>query len=383
MKQFLIVISSIIFFTGCFNVWLPSNSVTTILLCLIYLFFRRCHSIYKVQLRIIVLGFLLSWISCYIYREQSFVESFLAIPEYYALFLYFLFKGYKISPENGEKALICLILLFDVMFIAQYYLYSYGINFMNIPEWSFGEEGGLRMRACACGLYSIGIFMGLTKWDNTKKMGYFIMMSLSLFCLMLTGYRQLTFSVVFTFFIYYLFYKKIGLSSVKTLFVLVILVYIVIQIPAVQEKIDGMVSRSQNNNYSNAIRFVQLDFYYNHYFHDYIEMFLGSGIPYVNSEFGHYKECYLDPNHVSWVDWGFLGQSWVIGVITVIGYILLSIKAIILPSKIENKYIALWYIYLLISVTNYEFFRYGNFYVHALALYLAEAYSEKCISKKK
>ena len=162
MKQILIVFFSIIFFTGCFHVWLPSNSVTTVLLFLIYLSYRNCDSIYKIPLRIIAIGFLLSWISCKIYRRQSFVDSFLAIPEYYAIILYFLFKGSRITFKNAEKALMLLVLLFEVMFISQHYLYLIGINFMHIPEWSWAEESGLRMRAYASGLYSIGIFMGLT-----------------------------------------------------------------------------------------------------------------------------------------------------------------------------------------------------------------------------
>lgn len=382
MKQILIVFFSIILFTGCFHVWLPSYSVTTVLLFLIYLFYRNCDSIYKLPLRIIAIGFLLSWISCKIYRGQSFIDSFLAVPEYYAILLYFLFKGCRITFKNAEKALTLLVLVYDIMFISQHYLYLYGINFMHIPEWSEGET--LRMRAYASGLYSIGIFMGLTKWDNTRNIIYFIMMGMGTFCLCLTGYRQLFFSLIITFFVYYIYYKKIELGSfLRTVFAFSLLAYFFIQIPAVNENIDGMLERNKSDSYSNLMRQYQLYFYYNHYFNDYLEMFLGSGIPYIYSQFGQYVENVLEPNHVLWVDWGFLGQSWVLGITTVLGYIFLCVKAIKQQTLIENSYIALWYIFLLLSVTNYEFFRQGNFYIHALALYIAETASLKISSEQK
>ena len=382
MKQILIVFFSIILFTGCFHVWLPSYSVTTVLLFLIYLFYRNCDSIYKLPLRIIAIGFLLSWISCKIYRGQSFIDSFLAVPEYYAILLYFLFKGCRITFKNAEKALALLVLVYDIMFISQHYLYNVGINFMHIPEWSLGET--LRMRAYASGLYSIGIFMGLTKWDNTRKGLYLIMMVMGVACLFLTGYRQLFISLIITIFIYNIYYKKVELGSFfKTVFIFSVLAYFFLQVSAFNENIDGMIERNKADSFSNEIRLYQLYFYYNHYFNDYLEMFLGSGVPYEYSQFGQYKENVLDSNHVLWVDWGFLGQSWVIGVTTVIGYLFLSIKAIKQSTSAENSYVALWYIFLLLSVTNYEYFRQGNFYIHALALYIAETASLEYSDERK
>lgn len=374
MKQILIVFLSIILFTGCFHVWLPSYSVTTVLLLLIYLFYRNCDSIYKLPLRIITIGFLLSWISCKIYRGQSFIDSFLAVPEYCAILLYFLFKGCRITFKNAEKALVLLVPLYDVMFISQHFLYSAGINFMHIPEWSMG--GTLRMRAYASGLYSIGIFLGLTKWDNTRNVFYLVMVVMGVACLFLTGYRQLFISLVITIFIYNIYYRKIELGGFfKTAFIFSVLAYFFMHLTAFNENIDGMIERNKADSFSNKIRLYQLYFYYNHYFNDYLEMFLGSGVPYAYSQFGQYAENVLNSNHVSWVDWGFLGQSWVIGVTTVIGYLFLSIKAIKQSTSAENSYVALWYIFLLLSVTNYEYFRHGNFYIHALALYIAETAS--------
>lgn len=376
MKQILIVFLSIILFTGCFHVWLPSNSITTVLLFLIYLLYRNFDSVYRLPLRIIAIGFLLSWISCKIYRGQSFIDSFLAIPDYYAILLYFLFKGCRITFKNAEKALVLLVILFDVMFITQHFLYKIGINFMHIPEWSMG--GTLRMRAYASGLYSIGLFIGLTKWDNTKNVFYLIMLGMGLCCLFLTGYRQLFTSLVITIFIYYICYKKIELGGFfKSVFVFSVLLYFIFQVPAFNENIDGMIERNEADSYSNQMRLYQLYFYYNLYFNDYLEMFLGSGMPYTYSQFGQYAENVLRANHVLWVDWGFLGQSWVIGVTTVIGYLFLSIKAIKQSTSAENCYVALWYIFLLLSVTNYEFFRQGNFYIHALTLYIAEIASSE------
>ena len=78
------------------------------------------------------------------------------------------------------------------------------------------------------------------------------------------------------------------------------------------------------------------------------------------------------------VDWGLLGQSWALGILTVSGFLMFSIKAIRLKVSNEYMYVSLWYIFLLLSsITNYEFMRAGNFLVHAIALYIVELASNR------
>ena len=90
----------------------------------------------------------------------------------------------------------------------------------------------------------------------------------------------------------------------------------------------------------------------------------------------------LAPQGLLYVDWGLVGQAWVLGVLTVVGYILFSLKACFMKVSSEKVYIRLWYIFLLISVTNGEFTRDGNFLIHAYVIYMAEIAAKEYKIKK-
>lgn len=73
---------------------------------------------------------------------------------------------------------------------------------------------------------------------------------------------------------------------------------------------------------------------------------------------------------IFYVDWGIIGMSWMLGVITLVGMIGYMVVAIIKSWKME-PYIPMWLIYmLLVSVTTGEFIRDGSFIVQALVLAL-------------
>ena len=121
------------------------------------------------------------------------------------------------------------------------------------------------------------------------------------------------------------------------------------------------------------MRIIQWDYYMNHFFKSPIEQLFGAGLPRKTSAYGQWFE-----NQLKFVDWGLIGQSWMLGIITVVGVVMFAVKAIRIKVSPLYKYISLWYIFLLLSsVTNYEFVRNGNFLVHAMALYVVElAYKE-------
>lgn len=90
----------------------------------------------------------------------------------------------------------------------------------------------------------------------------------------------------------------------------------------------------------------------------------------------------LAPLGLLYVDWGLIGQTWVLGTLTVIGYLLMSLKACFMKVSPEYVYIRLWYIFLLLSVTNAEFTRDGNFLIHAYVIYMAEIAAKEYKIKK-
>lgn len=374
-------------FLGVFEI--PHVVKTVVLLYVAALGIKR-KTPYKVAFLFILVGLICSFISSYINRGQTIFESFMAIPYYLGLLFYFYLKYKNRSFIDMEHFLIKLIIIYDLMFICQHFLYGMGINFMHIPKWSEGEQ--LRMRAMSSGLYSLGLFLGLVKLEcktytkKTKKI-YVAMVLMGLFCIILTAYRQLLVSFVFSFGLYLLIkYRGISKKMMETIFLGCIVGLVLWQIPVVQEQIGGMMYREEVGatlSNSDYIRFVQWDFYMNgHFFKNGWEHFFGAGLPYMENAYGKYMMKDLLPAGLLYVDWGLIGQSWVLGVLTVVGYILMSIKACRMKVAPDRVYIRLWYIFLLVSVTNGEFTRDGNFLVHAIALYMAEIAARDYLTKE-
>jgi hypothetical protein len=210
---------------------------------------------------------------------------------------------------------------------------------------------------------------------------------MGVFCMILTAYRQLLVSFALTFSLY-LFIKYKGISK-KMFFTILgglFLLLILLQLPVVQEQIEGMFNRQDSGatlDNKDYIRVVQWDFYMNgHFFKNGWEQFFGAGVPYLKNGYGHYMYEELTPLGLLYVDWGLIGQAWVLGILTVVGYILLSLKACFMKVASERVYIRLWYIFLLISITNGEFTRDGNFLIHAYVIYMAEIAAKDYKMKK-
>lgn len=345
---------------------------------------------YKTAFIFIFVGLACSFISSYINRGQTFLESFMAIPYYLGILFYFYLKYKNKSYQEMEQLLVKFILVYDLMFICQHFLYSVGINFMHIPKWSEGEQ--LRMRAIASGFYSLGLFLGLVKleckcYNKRLKWQYLAMAIMGLFCMILTAYRQLLVSFALTFCLY-LFIKYKGISKKMFFTILGGLFFLLIlwQLPVVQEQIEGIFDRQDSGatlDNKDYIRVVQWEFYMNGYFFkNGWEQFFGAGLPYLGNAYGHYMIKELAPQGLLYVDWGLVGQAWVLGVLTVVGYILFSLKACFMKVTSEKVYIRLWYIFLLISVTNGEFTRDGNFLIHAYVIYMVEIAAKEYKIKK-
>lgn len=364
-----------------FGAFPMSFSITVpILLLFLFLGWKEGSDYRKVFITIFV-GILCSMISCKIFRGQSIMESIRAMPSYLGILFYFFLKWKKVSLSTIQTALIYLVITFDVLYIAQYYLIDYGINFLNIDDWMLSDSTeGNRLRVMSSGLYSLGMFYGMVQWYITHKRKFLLLFVAGAFVMLLTGYRQfLLSSLLAILFMLYKLDKRIKLKHIGMILVVVAVGYALYQIPAVQQKIAGMIERNDTGaslDNKDYIRVVQWEFFNYEYFKNGIEHFFGSGLPFVESSFGKYFQTLTDSG-LQYVDWGIIGVSWMLGVITFIGYIWMALMAILKKVPPRYMYVSLWYIFLLSSsITNWEFFRNGNFLVHAIALYIVELSSK-------
>lgn len=350
---------------------------------------KSTSSIYKRIFILFFLGIIGATISCKIFRDQNFLDSIKAMQFYYGLLFYFILKANKVNLKTAENALLTLVCILDILYILQYYLLPYGYNFLGIDEWMIGEDsemGGTRLRVMSSGLYLVGLMYGLSKWYTTKRIKYLPLFFLGVFIMLLAGYRQFVASLFIT--IIYMFYaidRRIKLKQIKYFILFGIIAIILLTIPAVQEKLMGMMERNasgQNLGDSDYIRVIQFNFFMNDYFTNPIEFFFGSGIPYgTSSQFGKWFES-LRIAGIQYVDWGLIGLSWVLGIPTVIALIWLFIKGIRIKVENQYKYLGMYLFFLLTtSITNWEICRNGNFLVHSIVLYIIEMAHYKYIQK--
>lgn len=139
----------------------------------------------------------------------------------------------------------------------------------------------------------------------------------------------------------------------------------------VSERITNRFEQSAGEDFSNKdyIRVIQYEYFTQKHFKNDIEHFFGSGMPEQRTAYGK-DQNELAKAGIFYVDWGIIGMSWMLGVITLVGMIGYMVVAIIKSWKME-PYIPMWLIYmLLVSVTTGEFIRDGSFIVQALVLAL-------------
>lgn len=367
-----------------FGAFPMSFSITVpILLFCLYMGWKQPTDYRKIFL-VIFVGILASMVSCMINRGQSIIDSIKAMPNYFGLLFYFFLKWRKFKLTTVQSALVWLIIVFDILYIAQYYLIDYGINFLNIDDWMLSDSTeGNRLRVMSSGLYSLGMFYGIVQWYITHKNKYLALFIVGAFVMLLTGYRQfLVSTLVALLFMIYKLDKRVKLKHIGFVAAIVVVGYVLYQIPAVQGKIAGMIERNDTGaslDNKDYIRVIQWEFFNHEYFKNGWEHFFGSGLPLpgAKSGFGKYFQTLTDQG-LQYVDWGIIGVSWMLGVLTFVGYVWMSLAAILKRVPSVYLYISLWYIFLLSSsITNWEFFRDGNFLVHATALYIIELASKE------
>ena len=128
------------------------------------------------------------------------------------------------------------------------------------------------------------------------------------------------------------------------------------------------------------IRWIQFYYYYEDHFQNFIEFLLGSGIPGGKSNYLHYMKN-LQSEGIYWIDWGFLGLSWLTGVLSVIGMVWWAVKAIVTKVHKERIYLTIWFAYIFFcGITTAEFVRQGCFMIQGMVLYIIMIDNAKLLS---
>ncbi|MDU0808905.1 hypothetical protein [Aquirufa regiilacus] len=338
-------------------------------------------SIFKGYIILFIIGLFISMLSCYYFRNQTLMESFWQYNYLYALTFYFLIKAFNLPAVAMERVLVILVVLFCVAYFYQYSVYPSMVFIYNDQEY---EANDVRVRLVGQGLASLGYFYSLNKILINKKNRLFFLLLLlaTLLSILLMGFRTMLLGIVLMTSIIVI--KIIGFNRRLLIYSILISIFslFVLNLEVVSNKLNSMSERQKTDNLSNNdyVRLLQLNYYMTEHFKSNSEYLLGSGLPQRGdkennikaSSYGKYMDSLLSQG-LTWVDWGLLSMSWVIGIIPVLTSIFYSIKAYRIKTKKEHLYLGVWFMYILIiSFTTIEILRAGNLALQAFCFVLIE-----------
>lgn len=331
-------------------------------------------------LSLLMISMVLSMVSCWLFHQQSIISSMSGYCTYAAICIFFVLHHFKIEPKLVEKVIFWMFLIFSICYIYQIMVLpkeiwvkvDEHIN-MNLPILL------RRVRMVGMSLAGLGVFLSLNKILVGKK-EYLPFFVLGLVVILLFGFRTLlAFVLVFS---YVMVVRNYGFSYKLLLgFAFLFLVLWLFSLTQFGQDIFGFMMERQDSDQDfgnkDYIRYTTLFYYYQEHFQNFLEMFLGSGIPDRSSK-SAYALYYarLEDFGLHYFDWGILGMSWMMGVLSLVSMIWYPIKAFFSKLPKDKVYLSVWFGYLFAcGFTSAEFVRQGCFLIQGMVLYLITVYS--------
>ena len=346
---------------------------------------RKVKTPFNFALSVVLVGLILSGISSSYYENSNPLYVYFAYQFILALYFYIILVNKDTQVKHVEKALTYLSLALCVFYIVQYIAFQRGIVLTDMFADGYDAEAGdlVRFRAVGSALAAWAYFYGLNGVLVSQKKSFLkvLLLVLGLAVILLMSFRTMVAGLMLCTLVMVI--KVNGLKSglFKYLFLLFVAIVVAYNVPTVQKKIDYMIEKQQgdqtlaNDEY---IRWINFYYHLDENTKDDVEYYLGVGLNADKNSSLCIKEDNLMEQHLSWVDWGLIGLSWQVGLLTVLGMLLYSFKVIKFRFEPEQVCISVFFLYLvLISITTLEFARTGNFVVQALVLYLATYYIKK------
>ena len=192
-------------------------------------------------------------------------------------------------------------------------------------KYTASEINNNRFRLPGSAFASLACFFAMNKILICRKerFKYICLLILGLLVVILMAFRSLT--VLLILFLLFLMLRIKGLSF-KTIWYLVGMCTIVMMlsfIPVVNDNITYMIDKHVNGsetfNNDSYIRFVSFQYYTNNYFNNIWEVIFGTGMPYGEKGSSYARlHSQLREAGLFYVDWGLLGFSCIVGILTVV-----------------------------------------------------------------
>lgn len=379
---FLFLLVCLIFNQGFFGLIKINPKIFSLFYVLITIFCLN-YTRFSKPILLFVTSCGLSIASCYFFRGQSVIDSFGAYGVYLAIVSYFIMVKLRITPDIVEKTLFYMSIIFCICYLYQISVYPKEVFISKNDSINTELDIALRrIRMSGMSLASFCYFYSLSKIIQKEKT-HFLTMALSALVILLFGFRTLLAAIVIFSFIQV--FRMNGMSKkMITYTAFFCIIFLLASMTDLFRNIFSAMLERQDSDQTFAnedyIRWVQFYYYYEDHFHNLLEFLLGSGIPSGKSSYSNYMENIQDIG-IYWIDWGFLGLSWLTGILSLIGMVWWAIKAIVTKVYKEKIYLTTWFAYIFFcGITTAEFIRSGCFMIQGMVLYIILIDNTKLLS---
>ncbi len=378
MRKFIIII----FILFSIHFWRygmipPSFHRLTDFLSISVLFFvflkmvSRENLIFKKAIIVFLIGIFLNVLSAYLNNGQSPRDTLLSFGPYYFILFYFFL--HMVGPKTEE--LENIIIAFGVIYAILYIYQSVKFPVQIFDGSMYRDRGTIRIRIEGSGFLMFAYFLLLNKYLIKRKIPH-IIIALFLFLIMIkSGFRTLILGGILISGMVFIRLVKYSILNYLLIVVAVIMFIGLFQLPSTSRIINNMIntSKEQINQGDKYIRVIQYQYFSKEYPKNFSYYIIGGGLPGGYGAYTRYMGYIIQRYGFYWEDLGLIGFYFVIGLVTLVGLLWYTLKAIFTELPPDGFYLKAFFAYLLIvSFTTMEIFRPGIFAVEAIGLYLID-----------
>lgn len=352
---------------------------------LFFKFKKRTINIYypRKTFNMIIIGFIGALIMAYLFQNQSFTVSLIAIlPYLFAYLSFFVFKNSGINEVEVKKIILGFLICSIVIYIVNYVTFPVMIFGNKDPTEIDDSRGVLRIEVQYIDLFILATFYTINQWLLSKKKKWLVIMSVCLIMIVLSVTRQV---IAITFILGTLFFLRKSNIFQKMIFIIISSLFIIYLLPEIPiykslvETTQNQIDNNENNEEDARIRASR--FYLNEYQTNNITRIFGNGIPSIgNSKWGDNFEKVTRSEGCYSSDIGWIGFYWHFGLITVLGVFMCLFKAATIKKRPDYEYLTYYcWAIILLSIMSAPILIYSQVIDIMFVLYLTFAFGKENI----
>jgi hypothetical protein len=336
---------------------------------------------YSSTIKLLLLSLVFTWISSDIFENQNIYTSYRAGFIFYYFVFFFAIAAINPSIKEIEKSIMTLGCMAAVVYIIQYNILPVPIvenanvawrlesgNELEISRFSVNGDSVMVIAFLMCGNRLFKEF----SWSHLALILVFVG------CLVAHGYRSLIVALIIAYIVMYMIYFKRKFSKAAIWGIVVsLLVFEILSNIGGGDIVSFMIDKSKNQAEAGSKsldRLMEFNYFFNKYLKNPLEWIFGGGFIGDSSYGNHMK--YIQNfgskinGRVNWVDLGFIGMSFMGGLVMVGLWIKLLVMCM-RKVPVQYYYIGAFSLYIILStLTLNQAFDGNNIVVQCLAFFL-------------